>query len=78
MKTTCFGSVEYVRRRWITHVGKGAAHGRWMHFARVEGGMVRISVKKFQRLLSEGVRRRTDCWRHPGIGPKPPTRTVRA
>ena len=75
---TCFGSVEYVRRRWITLVGKGQNHGRWMHLAFVEGGFVHISRAKFSRLVSEGVKRRADCWRHPGIGPKPSTRTVRA
>lgn len=76
---TCFGPVEYVRRRWIMLVKQGTApHGRWMHVAFVEGGFVHISKKKFERLISEGVPRRRDCCRHPGIGPKPPTRTVRA
>jgi hypothetical protein len=75
---TCFGAVEYVRRRWIILVGHGATSGRWMHLAYVEGGFVHISKAKFERLVSEGVTRRADCNRHPGIGPKAPTKTVRA
>lgn len=84
MKAVCFGAVEFVRRRWVTKVRNV---GHWTYWAGVRDGdgsgdgedgihHVMISQRYFFLLIRRGAKRRRDCQRHPGIGPKAPTKVV--
>lgn len=82
MKTVCFGEVLYVRRRWVTNIGRFGSHGHWTYWACMNAlgkeRLVSISRSFFNDLVKRGAKRRADCARHPEIGARPPTKVVRA